>query len=327
MAVYTPVTEDQAQALLMQLGLGPLQRLAPIGSGIENTNYFVDTPGDAWVLTLFERLTPTELPFYLTLMRHLARQGLPVPEPRGDANGQLLHTVAGKPAALVQRLSGADVSAPDLAHCAAVGTMLAQLHRAGADAPIRLDNPRGAAWRAATAQTVRPWLDAGQAALLTQEVDHQRRLYDSAEWQHLPAGAVHADLFRDNVLFDGPPDAPRLSGVIDFYFAGWDTWLFDLAVTVNDWCVNLGDGRLDEARAEALVQAYAQGRQAAGQPMTGAECRLLPSARRLAALRFWLSRLADWHQPREAALLTPKDPKGQQRVLQDALDNPWHLPI
>jgi hypothetical protein len=130
---------------------------------------------------------------------------------------------------------------------------------------------------------------------------------------------VHADLFRDNALFDGPPDAPRLSGVFDFYFAGVDHHVYDLAVCVNDWCVDLDTGRLEPEHAEALLRAYHLHR-----PMSPAELRALPGMRRAAALRFWLSRLADWHLPREAALLKPKDPTHFERVLVDCIDNPWH---
>lgn len=324
MAVYTPVSDAQAQALLDTLGLGPLRGLKAIASGIENTNYFVDTDGACWVLTLFERLSATELPFYLGLMQHLAERGLPVPAPRADAGGRLLHEVAGKPAALVQRLRGQDVSAPDLAHCQAAGAISARLHLAAADFPLQQPNLRGAAWREATAATVRPWLDTAQQALLDQELAHQRQVLASASHAALPCGPVHADMFRDNVLFDGPADAPVLTGVFDFYFAGVDTWGFDLAVTINDWCVDAPDGRLDEARADALVAAYAQARQAGGRPVAGAEWRLLAALRRMAALRFWLSRLADWHQPREASLLTPKDPLQLERVLRDAVERPWH---
>jgi homoserine kinase type II len=324
MAVYTPVSDAQAQTLLDTLGLGPLRGLKAIASGIENTNYFVDTDGECWVLTLFERLGADELPFYLSLMQHLAARGLPVPAPRADGAGRLLHQVAGKPAALVQRLSGVAVSAPDLAHCQAAGQVSAQLHLAAADAPLRQPNLRGPAWREATAAIVRPWLDAAQQALLDEELAHQRQVLASATHAGLPSGPVHADMFRDNVLFDGPADAPVLTGVFDFYFAGDDTWAFDLAVTINDWCVDPQGGRLDEARADALVAAYAQARLAGGRPVAGAEWRTLAALRRMAALRFWLSRLADWHQPREARLLTPKDPQQIERILRDAVERPWH---
>lgn len=324
MAVYTDVSPDQAQALLTSLNLGQLRALVPIGAGIENTNYFVSASDGEWVLTLFERLTIDDLPFYLGLMQHLAQHGLPVPEPRADAQGSLWHRVAGKPASLVNRLVGEDIPAPDLAHCHEVGRVSAQLQVAASDFPLRQANLRGAAWREATAAAVRPWLDAPQVQLLDAELAHQRQVLASAMHAALPTGPVHADLFRDNVLFDGPADQPTLTGVFDFYFAGVDTWLFDLAVTLNDWCVDDLSGRLDEARAEALWAAYLAERSRLGHAVHGDECRLLPALRRMAALRFWLSRLADWHQPREASLLTPKDPRHLERVLRDSVDSPWH---
>lgn len=319
MAVYTDVQPEAAEALLTRLGLGPLHSLTPIGAGIENTNYFVRTATDVWVLTLFERLSTAELPFYLQLMRHLADRNLPVPAPVAGPEGSLIHEVCGKPAALVNCLKGKDVVAPTLGQIRQAGALSARLHMAAADAPLRQPNLRGPQWREQAAQMVAPYLQGTQAVLLQEELAHQQLSLASADAQHAPQGAVHADMFRDNVLFDGE----LLSGVIDFYFAGVDHWVFDLAVTLNDWCVDLSTGHLVPDAAQALCEGYAQARTQAGQPVTAAEWRLLPAMRRMAALRFWLSRLADWHLPRAASLLTPKDPAHLERVLQDCRAQPW----
>ena len=319
MAVYTEVSTAQAQSLLTTLGLGQLLSLKPISSGIENTNYFVSSSEGEWVLTLFERLSRQELPFYLELMRHLARRGLPVPEPRADAAGTLVHGIGEKPAAMVNRLDGESLDAPDLHHCAQLGATLARMHLAVADFPLAQPNLRGLAWREATAAVVRPYLEAAAGELLDAEMAHQRELHAAAAYEKLPRGAVHADLFRDNALFAGFPGRERLSGVFDFYFAGTDTLVFDLAVALNDWCVDLDTGELDMARAEACAAAYQTER-----PLSGVELRLLPALRRTAALRFWLSRLADWHLPRAASLLRAKPPAHFERVLRGAAERPWH---
>jgi homoserine kinase type II len=319
MAVYTEVGFDEARALLARLDAGHLQSLQGIASGIENTNYFAYTDQGDWVLTLFERLSAAELPFYLGLMQHLAHHGLPVPAPRADAAGAILHHLQGKPAALVNRLPGAPVLVPGLSHCRALGACLAQMHRAVADFPLAQPNLRGLAWWTATAPLVAPRLTPPQAALLQQELAFQQALGVSAAYAALPTGAVHADLFRDNVMFDGPAGDERLSGVFDFYFAGTDTLLFDLAVCLNDWCVGPESARLDESLAAGLVDAYQQLR-----TLTPNEVRLLPALRRAGALRFWLSRLADWHLPRAAAVLTPKDPDHFERVLRACIATPWH---
>ena len=319
MAVYTEVTPDAAGALLATLGLGPLRHLTPIASGIENTNYFVGTDDGEWVLTVFERLHHDQLPYYLGLMHHLASRGLPVPDPLADAGGQRVHTLGGKPAALVNRLPGQTLDAPDLHHCGQLGHTLAAMHLAVADFPLVQPNLRGPAWREQAAQDVATWLDGDAAELLRTEIAFQRSVTGSAAWQALPVGAVHADLFRDNALFDGLPGRERLSGVFDFYFAGTDHFAYDLAVVLNDWCVDLASGALDADRAQALLQAYEQAR-----PLDSHERRLLPAMRRAAALRFWLSRLDDWHRPRDASLLTPKDPGHFERVLRHAVAEPWH---
>jgi homoserine kinase type II len=319
MAVYTHVEPEQAQALLHTLKLGSLQGLQAIASGIENTNYFVTSSQGEWVLTLFERLSAQQLPYYLRLMQHLARHGLPVPEPIAKAQGELVHEVAGKPAALVRRLPGQSLEAPDVHHAEQLGATLARMHLAVADFPWQQPNLRGAAWREAAAPQVLPYLGASAAQLLQEELAFQQHLSASPLAQNLPAGAVHADLFRDNALFAGLPGRERLSGVFDFYFAGHDHFAYDLAVVLNDWCVDLDSGQLDLTRAQALLAAYRRERE----PL-GAELLLLPGLRRAAALRFWLSRLADWYLPRPASLLTPKPPEHFERVLRAAIATPWH---
>ncbi|MFG6459235.1 homoserine kinase [Roseateles sp. BYS96W] len=333
MAVFTEVSRAQAQALLDHLQLGQLSSLRGIGAGIENTNYFVDcTQADGhlhrYVLTLFERLTAQQLPFYLRLMQHLAQRGVPVPEPHADRNGEILFEVAGKPAAIVDRLHGGHQMAPDDFHCRQVGATLARMHLAGQDYPLHQPNLRGLAWWQAVVPQLLPLLAPAQAELLRSELAYQEQLAASAPYAELlqhHSGPIHADLFRDNVMFE-PGEGPgreRLTGFFDFYFAGVDTWLFDLAVCLNDWCIDLADGRLIEDRAAVFVAAYESVR-----PLSGTEHRLLPALLRAAALRFWVSRLFDLHLPREASLLKAHDPGHFERVLRERIANPWHaLPL
>ncbi len=315
MAVYTEVSAEAASALLARLSLGALRGLAPVAGGIENTNYFVDAEGGRFVLTLFERLAHAELRFFVDLMLHLARRGLPVPEPRADASGQILHTVAGKPAALVTRLPGAHALAPDAQHCAALGEALARLHLAVSDLPVQQSHLRGLAWWEQTAPVIAPGLPPPQRALLEAELGHAQQALASPAGAALPRGVVHADLFRDNTLFDDH----RLTGIVDFYFAGVDHFAFDIAVCINDWCVDADCGRIAADRADALVAAYG-----AVRPLTGGECRLMPAMLRAAALRFWISRLWDLRLPRDAQVLQAHDPHHFERVLRARIDTPWH---
>ena len=323
MAVFTEVTRAQAEALATQLNLGALLDLRGIKAGIENTNYFLTTERGEWVLTLFERLSFEQLPFYLHLMKHLAKRGIPVPDPQADAAGEILHSLNGKPAAVVNKLGGSHQLAPDLFHCEQLGAMLARMHLAAQEYPLHQPNLRGLAWWMETAPVVLPYVSPEQAQLLTSELAYQQTVAASATYAELPRGPIHADLFRDNAMFEGLPGRERLSGLFDFYFAGVDSWMFDLGVCINDWCIDLDSGRLDEARAEALVHAYAKER-----PLSGAEYRLLPAMLRAAALRFWISRLWDFYLPRDAALLKPHDPGHFERVLRERLLRPWHaLPL
>ena len=319
MAVYTPVTEAQAAGLLDRLGLGPLQQLSGISAGIENSNFFADCPSGRYVLTLFERLNAQQLPFYLGLMQHLATKGLPVPGPQADADGQILFELAGKPAAVVTCLRGSHQLAPNVFHCEQLGHTLARMHLAVADYRPFQTNLRGLSWWQAVAPTLYSRLPADTAELLRDELAFQCELAESRAYQELPRGAIHADLFRDNAMFEGLPGREQLCGVFDFYFAGVDTFLFDLAVCINDWCIDLASGRLIEERASALVAAYETER-----PLSAAEHRLLPALLRAGALRFWLSRLDDWYRPRSAKLLKPHDPTHFERVLRERRTAPWH---
>jgi homoserine kinase type II len=314
MAVFTEVSEGEAGELVRALQLGELRELRGIHGGIENTNYFLTTDRGEYVLTLFERLTAEQLPFYLHLMKHLAQHGVPVPEPQAipgsasaqDPDGKILHQLAGKPAAVVDKLRGHSELAPTATHCAAVGEMLARMHLAARDYPRSQPNLRGLPWWNETVPVVLPHVDAGQAALLKSELAFQNHVAASSAYAALPRGAIHADLFRDNVMFEDG----RLTGFFDFYFAGVDSWLFDIAVCLNDWCIALPTGAPDADRADAFLHAYAGVR-----PLAAVERRLLPAMLRAGALRFWISRLWDFHLPREAAMLQAHDPSHFERVL------------
>lgn len=313
MAVFTEVSPKEARALLQRLPLGKLCALRGIEGGIENTNYFLTTESGEFVLTLFERLSAEQLPFYLHLMRHLAHAGIPVPNPQADTRGNILHSVCGKPAAVVNKLPGRSQLAPQVVHCAGVGQMLAKMHLAGQDFERQQPNLRGLAWWNETAPVVLPHLDAEQAALLQSELAYQNHVAASSAYAALPRGPVHADLFRDNVMFDGE----QLTGFFDFYFAGVDSFLFDLAVCLNDWCIDWETGAHNGARCEAMLAAYQTVR-----PLTAAERSLLPAMARAGALRFWISRLWDYHLPREAQVLTPHDPGHFERVLRQRIAQP-----
>ena len=313
MAVFTKVSPKEARALLQRLQLGELRQLRGIEGGIENTNYFLTTESGEFVLTLFERLSAEQLPFYLHLMRHLARAGIPVPDPQADQHGNILHSVCGKPAAVVNKLHGRSQLAPQAVHCAAVGAMLARMHLAGRGFERQQPNLRALPWWNETAPVVLPHLHAEQAALLQSELAYQNHIAASSAYTALPRGPVHADLFRDNVMFDGE----QLTGFFDFYFAGVDTFLFDLAVCLNDWCIDWATGEHDAARFDAMLAAYQSVR-----PLSAAERSLLPAMARAGALRFWISRLWDYHLPREAQVLTPHDPRHFERVLRQRIAQP-----
>ncbi len=303
MAVFTSVTEADISAWLSDYSLGSLLELQGIPAGIENTNYFVSTSNGRFVLTLFEVLKADELPFYLNLMSHLARHGIPCPAPVANGKNHFLGELNGKPACIVSRLSGKSVTQPSVANCAAVGAMLGQMHNASLSFGSTMENARGAAWRTNTAQQVKRFLTAEDAALLESEV----ALHASFPSDKLPRGIIHGDLFRDNVLMDGE----RVGGLIDFYFACNDAFVYDLAITLNDWCMGSAQ-KPDTPRAQAMLKAYQSVR-----PLSQAEIDIWPMTLRVAALRFWISRLFDLHLPRDGEMVTPHDPDHFKRILKN----------
>lgn len=350
MAVFTSLTLDELAPWLAQYALGAPVQLRGIAAGIENSNFFLTTGLDGvqheYVLTIFEKLSAAELPFYLDLTAHLSSAGVPCPGPVKGRDGRNFHLLLGKPAAIVRRLPGQSHLRPSNAERAQVGAMLAFMHLAGQNFAGAQANPRGPHWWAVTAPRLHPYLDAPTRALLDDELQFQ------AAHRHdtLPRGPVHADLFRDNVLFEQEADgSSRLGGFIDFYFAGRDCLLFDVAVCVNDWCIAHDDDAADSAGAlaagtdgqpnggqlngtrrkgeliahevQAFLAAYHQVR-----PLSAAEQAAWPVMLRAGALRFWLSRLYDFHLPRAGEMITPHDPGHFGRILQlrrAAASLPW----
>lgn len=322
MAVYTTVTFEQAAPFLADLGLGALTALTPCKGGIENTNYFVDTDQGSYVLTLFERLTAEQLPFYLELMRHLAKAEIAVPMPQANAKGEILHTLCGKPACVVNKLAGRNEGVVTPNRAEQVGKMLAKMHLAGLDFKLQQPNLRGLAWWNETVPSILPFIDTNQAKLLRSELAYQNHIAQTSAFAALPLGAIHADLFRDNVMFDAVDGQDVLTGFFDFYFAGTDAWLFDIAVCLNDWCLVRGEqGQTDGTPCASLQAAFMLGYEDI-RPLTKAERSLQPAMLRAAALRFWISRLWDFYLPRQAAVLTPHDPTHFERVLVHRLGFP-----
>lgn len=307
MSVFTPVSEADLAQWLRNYSLGELRVSEPIEAGIENTNYFVTTTQGRYVLTLFERLPAEELPFYLQLMAHLARHGIPCPAPIADLSDRYLGVLNGKPAALVTRLPGRSLEEPHPAHCAELGALLARMHLAGRSYSAFLENPRGPKWWRLAARDVAPFLDDAKRKLLEAELAFQAE----QRFPDLPRGPVHADLFRDNTLWEDG----RISGVVDFYFAGVDCFLYDVAVCANDWCLD-GAG-LQAERLRAFLGAYN-----AVRPFTAHEQAAWLAMLRAAALRFWLSRLYDLYLPRPGMLVHAHDPEHFRRILEARAGSP-----
>lgn len=307
MSVYTVVSRQQLETLLRSYTIGELLGLEGISAGIENTNYFVSTTTGEFVLTLFENHSADELGYFLDLMAFLAEHDVPSAHPIADNQGDYLHTLNAKPAALVKRLAGKVIKHPNAAQCTAIGHALGDLHTKGQQFRRHRDADRGPAWWRNTAGRLYEYISNEDGGLLRAEISYQ----SSQRTANLPRGVIHADLFRDNALFVGDD----CTGIIDFYYACNDVLLYDLAITVNDWCSN-SDGSLDEDRSSAIIKAYLRQR-----PLDDNEQHAWQLMLRAAALRFWISRLQDQHFPREGEITHIKDPDAMKNILLQRINN------
>jgi homoserine kinase type II len=305
MAVYTDITDEELGGLLADYDLGAATGFKGVAEGIENSNFLLETETGRYFLTVYEkRVDPADLPFFLGLMQHLAAHGFPCATPIADREGRLLKTLRGKPCAVVSYLSGLSVRRPSAAHCREAGMSLAWLHQAGEGFAMRRENDLGQAAWAPLFSTLKDQAEAlkpGLAATIGADLD---RL--AAGWPRaLPEGVIHADYFPDNVFFQGR----SFVAAFDFYFACNGAYAYDIAVALNAWCFE-ADGSFNITAARQLVAGYESRR-----PLSGAERAALPILAHGAAMRFFLTRLADWGATPAGALVKPKDPLEYERKL------------
>ena len=308
MSVFTPVSVDEARDFVAPYGVGDIIDFQNIAAGVENSNFFVTTTLGRYVLTIFEKIPRADLDFYMGLMAHLHAHGIPCAAPLRTADGAVSHILHGKPAALVTRLAGNDIAHPTPDDCRAVGVALARMHAVAASFALKMPNWRGLSWWRQISAELAAGITANENALLAAELEYQSD-FDQLE---LPHGIVHGDLFRDNILWDdhGTHHTPQM---IDFYFACEEKLLFDVAVTVNDWCLDFSAyprAHLNDANTLALLQGYASMR-----AFTSAERAAWPQMLRAAVMRTWLGRLDYHHVPRTSQLTHPKDHPFSERLL------------
>ena len=301
MSVFTPINQAELCEFLTEYSVGEFVSYEGISAGIENTNFFVTTTEGQFVLTIFEQLVFEELPYFLNIMAFLSEHDVPSAHPIANKQQQFLVRLKDKPAALVQRLSGKSVEEPTVAHCESLGKALGRFHTNSQHIKDYRENWRGPHWWQESTQALLPHLNAEDAATLKAEIAFQATYQHS----HLPQGVIHADLFRDNALFVDN----TLTGIIDFYYACNDALIYDVDVTVNDWC-SYEDGSLNIATMNALLKAYQSERR-----FEADEKAIWGVMLRASALRFWLSRLYDLHFPRPGEMTHTKDPNVFSRIL------------
>lgn len=301
MSVYTLIERQQLSEFLNTYDVGSLMDFEGISAGIENTNYFVDTEKGRFVLTIFEHHSHQELGYFLDIMAFMAEHQIPTAHPKADLDGHYLKTLAGKPAALVERLKGKTLDHPDQKQCEVMAQALAKFHLAGMQFDRYRANDRDLNWAQSVIEQIKNLMNADDQVLAGNELAFQA----TVDWTGLPQSVIHADLFTDNAMFEGSV----LTGIIDLYYACHGACLYDLAVMVNDWCRN-HDGQIDQTKLTGVLSAYQSVR-----PLTEMEHKTWSAALRMAAFRFWLSRLKDKLIPREGEMTMIKDPAVFRNVL------------
>ncbi|MDO1511005.1 MULTISPECIES: homoserine kinase [unclassified Neisseria] len=301
MSVYTSISNDEMHRFLMEYYLGNFVSLQGIAQGITNSNYFLTTTSGRFVLTVFEVLKQEELPFFLLLKQHLSDNGVACPSPISRKDGRFDSTLAGKPACIVTCLKGSDTCWPTENQCFHTGAMLAKMHLAGQSFPLQMDNPRYSKWWHEAYIKLLPLLDKDDATLLENEIAY----LDNNPDDHLPSGIIHADLFKDNVLLDGD----QVAGFIDFYYACNGNFMYDLAIAVNDWA-RTADNELDPILEKSFIAGYESVR-----PLSNDEKDYYPIAQRAGCIRFWVSRLLDFHFPQKGEITFIKDPNAFRNLL------------
>ena len=301
MSVYTSVSDEEMRAFLTQNDLGGFVSLQGIAQGITNSNYFLTTTTGRYVLTVFEVLKQEELPFFLELSRHLSSNGVACPAPIVRKDGKLDSVLVGKPACLVTCLNGSDTGWATEMQCFNTGAMLAKMHIAGQSFPQKMVNPRYDRWWHDACSQLLPVLSEDDAALLQKEIAD----LDGNLGNHLPSGIIHADLFKDNVLLDGE----KVAGFIDFYYACNGNFMYDLAIAVNDWA-RTAENKLDSSLQDAFIRGYESIR-----PLSDEEREYFPIAQRAGCIRFWVSRLLDFHFPQTGEMTFIKDPNAFRDLL------------
>lgn len=310
MSVFTPISVEEARVFVAPYRVGDIIDFQDIAAGVENSNFFVTTTLGRYVLTIFEKIPRTDLDFYIGLMQHLHHAGIGCASPIVASDGSVLRELKGKPAALVARLSGGDIAHPAPDDCFAVGAALARMHAAAKSFPLPMKNWRGLAWWREEAQSLQRFATKQELALLNSELAFQAN-FDALA---LPSGIVHADLFRDNILWNDQHQ-PQM---IDFYFACHEQLLWDIAITVNDWCLDVQAypaAGLNVDNVRALLTGYATIRN-----LTRAERQAWPQMLRAAALRTWLGRLGYHYYPRTSTLTHAKDHPFSERLLRYFID-------
>lgn len=301
MSVFTSIDMPQLAAFLKNYSVGEPSAFTGIEAGITNSNFFIDTETGRYVLTIVENESFTDVEWFMQLLAYLHQNAIPCAAPMQANNGSYTKPLAMKPATIVQCLQGSDKTKVSSSDCNALGKVLASFHKSCQNYTLKRKDSRGPEWRTATAEKVRGKLNIEAQALLDK---HMQADY-AATLSSLPGSVIHADLFKDNVLFDGDD----ISGIIDFYYACNGCMLYDLAITFNDWCRDeTTQINLDLARA--LISGYHSVR-----PLEPAEFTHWPEAMYCAALRFWLSRLSDLHFPPDAVTTYTKDPAPLQKIL------------
>ena len=309
MSVYTKINEEELKNHLNQYSIGSPISLTGISDGIENTNYLLKTDLKEYIFTIFENIDGGNITNYLMFMNHLSERGLLCPNVMKSKKDELFIKIKNKPSAIIEKLSGKSIISTDNTQCSMIGNLLAKFHNCGSDFNIDLKNTRGIEWCTESFKKLSSVITVSQSEIISRAIEMQKDLIA----QDLPVGTIHADLFRDNVLFHDN----KVSGMIDFYYSCKGYLIYDLAVVVNDWCSDLS-GKLIIDKCKNMMISYSGQRN-----ININEFKYWQHALVAGALRFYLSRLLDLHYPKIGEITHIKDPGVFENILIDRLNNKY----
>ena len=300
MAVYTKINKSDISFINKQFGIEEIISFQGIKKGIENTNYLLKSKNKKFILTIFEkRVSNKEIPFFMKLMDKLNNSKINCPKPLKNNNGKYLIKLKNKTACIVSFLKGKDKNKLDLKNCFEVGKIIAQMHLVTKNINLSRKNSMGIKNLDPLLKSIK--FRSNKFSNLEKFLANNLNEIKKNWPKKLPKGIIHGDLFIDNIFFN----KNKLSGIIDFYFAANDYFMYEIAICINALCFDNKKSKfkINKQKIKSLIKGYESIKK-----ISLKEKKSLNILCRGAAMRYFLTRLYDYSNTPKTALIQIKDP-------------------